>query len=140
MKQWFRLVLKNSYGYGLQQQSLKIGQSSHYLYPKNETHVCCTERAFCRLWLKIMENIISTDRWWYLVSIANMNILKTTTSYIHSPFEKSLIIERTIQYIKDRIKSFDDYFSCKKENCNLEHVKKWLNLFVNTLNKNIINA
>ena len=57
--------------------------------------------------------------------------------HLHSPFEKS-IIERTIQYIKDRIESFDDYFPCKKENCNLDHVKKWLNLFVNMHNKNII--
>jgi putative transposase len=31
--------------------------------------------------------------------------------HIHSPFEKSLI-ERTIQYIKDRTEGFDDYFPC----------------------------
>ncbi len=29
--------------------------------------------------------------------------------HIHSPLEKS-IIERTMQYIKDRTESFDDYF------------------------------
>ncbi len=35
--------------------------------------------------------------------------------HIHSSYEKS-IIERTIQYIKNRIESFDDdYFPCKKE-------------------------
>ncbi len=59
--------------------------------------------------------------------------------HIHSPFEKSLI-ERTIQYIKDRIESFDDYFPCKKEYCNLNHVKNWINLFSDMHNKNIINA
>ena len=32
----------------------------------------------------------------------------------HSPFEKS-IIERTMQYIKDRTESFDDYFPCRLE-------------------------
>ncbi len=35
--------------------------------------------------------------------------------YTHSSYEKSLI-ERTIQYIKDRIESFDDHFPCKKRN------------------------
>ena len=59
--------------------------------------------------------------------------------HLHSPFEKS-IIERTMQYIKDRIESFDDYLPCNKENCNLNHVKKWLNLFSLMYNKNIINA
>ena len=39
--------------------------------------------------------------------------------HIHSAYEKSIIIERTIQYIKDRTtESFDDYFPCKrKKNC-----------------------
>jgi putative transposase len=34
--------------------------------------------------------------------------------HIHLPYEKSTIIERTMQY-KDRIECFDDQFSCKKE-------------------------
>ncbi len=34
--------------------------------------------------------------------------------HLHSSYEKS-IIEITIQYVKDRIESFDDYFSCKKK-------------------------
>ncbi len=49
--------------------------------------------------------------------------------HIHSPLEKSLI-ERAIQYIKDRTESFDDYFPCRLKNCTLEHVKKWLQFFV----------
>jgi putative transposase len=32
---------------------------------------------------------------------------------IHSTLEKSLI-ERTMQYVKDRTEGFDDYFPCKK--------------------------
>ena len=41
---------------------------------------------------------------------------------LHPPFEKN-IIERVIEYVKDRIESFDDYYSCmKKEICNLSHV------------------
>ena len=58
---------------------------------------------------------------------------------IHSPFEKS-IIERTMQYIKDRTECFDDYFPCRKENCKLKHVLNWLNLFVTYHNKEVINA
>jgi len=34
--------------------------------------------------------------------------------HIHSTLEKSLI-ERTMQYIKDRTESFDDYFPCRKK-------------------------
>ena len=54
--------------------------------------------------------------------------------HIHSSFEKSLI-ERTMQYIKDRTESFDDYFPCKIKNCKLNHVRNWLNLFANYHNE-----
>ena len=45
--------------------------------------------------------------------------------HLHSSFEKS-IIERTIQYIKDRIENFDDYFPCRKKRCKLNHVTSCL--------------
>jgi putative transposase len=35
-----------------------------------------------------------------------------------------------MQYIKDQIEGFDDYFPCRLENCKLKHVKDWLNLFI----------
>lgn len=57
--------------------------------------------------------------------------------HIHSLYERS-IIERTIQYIKDRTESFDDYFPCGKEKCMLEHVRNWFNLFVDYHNKEMI--
>ncbi len=56
--------------------------------------------------------------------------------HAHSSYEKS-IIERTTQYIKDRIESFDDYFPCKKNRCNLIHVRNWLNLFADFHNKEL---
>ncbi len=56
--------------------------------------------------------------------------------HIHSSFEKS-IIERTMQYIKDRTESFDDYFPCRLKNCKLKHVQNWLRLFVDYHNKEI---
>ena len=54
--------------------------------------------------------------------------------HVHSSFEKS-IIERTMQYIKDRTESFVDYFPCKIKNCKLNHVRNWLNLFANYHNE-----
>ncbi len=56
--------------------------------------------------------------------------------HIHSSYEKSLI-ERTIQYIKDRTERFDDYFPCKKKNYKLKHVKQWRDLFAFYYNRNI---
>ena len=57
--------------------------------------------------------------------------------HIHSRYEKS-IIERTIQFIKDRTEHFDDYFPCRKSKCKLQHVQKWLNLFVSHHNNNLL--
>ena len=40
--------------------------------------------------------------------------------YLHAPLEKSLI-ERVIQYFKDRTESFDDYYPCcskRRGDCN----------------------
>ena len=57
--------------------------------------------------------------------------------HIHSSLDKSLI-ERTMQYIKDRTEGFDDYFPCRKENCRLEHIKRWLELFAFYHNKKVV--
>ena len=59
--------------------------------------------------------------------------------HIHSPLEKSMI-ERKMQYIKDRTEGFDDYFPCRTKNCKLKHVLNWINLFVTYHNKEVINA
>ena len=56
--------------------------------------------------------------------------------HLHSPFEKG-IIERTMQYIKDRTECFDDYFPCRLKNCRLEHVKNWLRFFVDYHNSEL---
>ncbi len=57
--------------------------------------------------------------------------------HIHSSYEKS-IIERSMQYIKDRTECFDDYFPCRKKKCKLEHVRQWLIIFVDHYNKEVI--
>jgi len=57
--------------------------------------------------------------------------------HIHLPYEKS-IVERTIQYVKDRTESFDDYFPCKCEGrCKLEHISNWFAMFIDMHNQSI---
>ena len=56
--------------------------------------------------------------------------------HLHSSWEKSLI-ERTMQYIKDRTETFDDYFPCTKANCKLKHIKQWIRVFAYHHNNNI---
>ena len=60
---------------------------------------------------------------------------------LHSSYEKS-IVERTIEYLKDRTEIFDDYFPCIRRTglCNLQHVYKWLILFVLMHNSVIIKS
>ncbi|HXT84669.1 MAG TPA: hypothetical protein VN704_10150 [Verrucomicrobiae bacterium] len=74
-------------------------------------------------------------RRWNVIS-SSIPISETKTSY-PSSFEKS-IIERTMQYIKDRTERFDDYFPCKKNKCKLHHIKQWFKSFVYGHNKEII--
>ncbi len=57
--------------------------------------------------------------------------------HIHSFYQKS-IIEITMQYIKDRTESFDDYFPFRKKKCKLKHINNWLNLFVDFHNNEIM--
>lgn len=40
------------------------------------------------------------------------------------------IIERTVQYIKDRTEIFDDYFPYRKKNCISKRVRQWQELFI----------
>ena len=57
---------------------------------------------------------------------------------LHSSLEKSLI-ERVMQYFKDRTESFDDYYPCVDNNCDLVHVYNWIKLFVYFYNDRIKN-
>lgn len=63
---------------------------------------------------------------------------------LHSSYEKS-IVERVIEYFKDRTEIFDDYYPCMRSGllllllCNLLHVYKWLSLFV-FMHNNIVKS
>lgn len=68
--------------------------------------------------------LISTDYGtWYSQACQFLKL----KHHLHSIFEKS-IIERTIQYIKDRTEGFEDYFRYRKKNYKLKHVTQWLKL------------
>jgi putative transposase len=92
------------------------------------------ERKFISKLCKIHgKHPISTDGGtWYQPACKFLNIIH----HLHSSYEKS-IIERTMQYVKDRTESFDDYFPCRKKKCKLKHVQNWLNLFVGFHNKEL---
>jgi len=52
---------------------------------------------------------------------------------LYSHIGKSLI-ERVMQYFRDRTECFDDYYPCIKKSsgikCDLQHVYNWMKLFV----------
>jgi len=126
---------------------IKVGSEVIWLWvaiePKNkeilaisiskERNMFVTERFISSL-IKIHgEHPVSTDGGtWYPQACRFLKI----NHHLHSPFEKS-IIERTMQYLKDRTESFDDYFPCKKKKCKLKHVINWLHLFVDYHNKEL---
>ena len=91
------------------------------------------ERFLYRLLEKHGEHPVSTDGGTQYTQARQFLKLR---HHIHSLYEKS-IIERTMQYIKDRTESFDDYFPCKKKKCKLKHVINWLHLFVDYHNKEL---
>ena len=62
----------------------------------------------------------------YVLMVAVLGIRKPVNKilifdhhHLRPSIEKSIIIERTIQYIKDRTESFEDYFPCRKNKCRL---------------------
>ena len=100
-----------------------------------ERTILVAEQFLQELIKKYGKNPVSTDDGGtgYLSQACRFQKLRHHT---HSYYERS-IIERTIQYIKDRTECFDDYFPCQKDNCTLEHVRNWFNLFVDVHNSMI---
>jgi hypothetical protein len=70
----------------------------------------------------------------WLLDSTSLQVFEIASSY-PSSYDKS-IIERTMQYIKDRTECFDDYFPCRKKNCKLLHVWNWSNLFIVIITSN----
>jgi len=101
-----------------------------------ERNMLVAEQFIQSLIRKYGKHNISTDGGtWYPQACRFLNV----EHHFHSSYQKS-IIERTIQYIKDRTKCFDDYFPCRKDNndCKLKHVMNWLGLFVDMHNREVM--
>ena len=98
-----------------------------------ERNMLIAERFLSDIVRNYGKHLVSTDGGsWYPQACRFLGL----EHHIHSSFEKSLI-ERTMQYIKDRTENFDDYFPCRLKNCKLKHVQNWLRLFADYHNKGI---
>ena len=98
-----------------------------------ERNMFVTERFLSNIVRDYGKHPVSTDGGtWYPQACRFLKL----DHHIHSSFEKSLI-ERTMQYIKDRTECFDDYFPCRTIKCKLKHVLNWMNLFVEYHNKEL---
>ena len=115
----------------------KQGNSRTFLANKSKERNMLIAERFLSGVVKIHgKHPLSTDGGtWYPMACRFLGL----KHHLHSSLEKS-IIERTMQYIKDKTESFDDYFPCRKENCKLKHVLNWMNLFVSYHNKEMVFA
>jgi putative transposase len=93
--------------------------------------------SFLRSLVKVYgkHTVYSDGGTWYPEACSSLGL----EHKLHTYLKKSLI-ERAIQYFKDRTENFDDYYPCTKLGlCNLSHVYKWLGLFVFMRNARIEN-
>jgi putative transposase len=135
-------------GYIVDETQIKVGSRYLWLWvaiePKHrenleidvsfERAMLVAERFIASLINRHGKHPVSTDGGTWYPQACKFLKLK---HHLHSPLEKSLI-ERTMQYIKDRTEGFDDYFPCRKKKCRLKHVKQWLNLFAYYHNSEIV--
>ena len=114
-----------------------INKSVLGIYISEERNMFVAENFIRSLVEKYGKHTVYTDGGTWYPQACNFLHLKHR---LHSPFEKSLI-ERVIQYFKDRTESFDDYYPCttKNNNCDLEHVYNWIKLFIYLYNTTIRN-
>ena len=135
-------------GYIVDETQIKVGSQCIWLWvaiePKHreilqidvsvERAMLVAERFIASLVDGYGKHPVSTDGGTWYPQACRFLKLK---HHLHSSLEKSLI-ERAMQYIKDRTEGFDDYFPCRKKKCKLKHVKQWLNLFAYYHNSGII--
>jgi len=105
------------------------------IYISEERNMLVAEKFIRSLVSKYGKHTVYTDGGTWYDEACNIIGLK---HYLHSSIEKSLM-ERVNQFLKDRIESFDDYYPCIKEECNLFHVYNWIQFFVSMYNDMIVN-
>jgi putative transposase len=109
------------------------------IYISEERNMFVAENFIRSLVSKYGRHIVYTDGGTWYPQACNFLHLKHR---LHSLLEKSLI-ERVMQYFKDRTESFDDYYPCnnnKKRNYSLQHVYNWIKLFIYLYNAKIRNT
>ena len=100
------------------------------IYISEERNMLVAEKFIRSLVDKYGKHTVYTDGGTWYDEACNVLRLK---HYLHSPFQKSLM-ERVNQYFKDRTESFDDYYPCMQDECNLFHVYNWIQFFVSMYN------
>jgi len=100
------------------------------IYISEERNMLVAERFIRSLVEKYGRHTVYTDGGTWYDEACNILTLK---HYLHSSLEKSLM-ERVNQYFKDRTESFDDYYPCIGNECNLLHVHNWIQFFVSMYN------
>ena len=100
------------------------------IYISEERNMLVAEKFIRSLVDKYGKHTVYTDGGTWYDEACNVLRLK---HYLHSPFQKSLM-ERVNQYFKDRTESFDDYYPCMEDECNLFHVYNWIQFFVSMYN------
>ena len=105
------------------------------IYISEERNMIVAEKFIRSLVEKYGRHTVYTDGGTWYDEACNVIGLE---HYLHPPLEKSLM-ERVNQYFKDRIESFDDYYPCIRNECNLFHVHNWMQFFVSIYNDTIAN-
>ena len=126
MKLLFRLVT-TTFDYGFIEP---LNRSVLGIHISEERNMLVDEKFIRSLVEKYGRHVIYTDGGTWYYEACNVLRLK---HYLHSSFQKSLM-ERVNQYFKDRTESFDDYYPCMQDECNLFHVYNWIQFFVSMYN------
>ncbi|MDR4511466.1 MAG: DDE-type integrase/transposase/recombinase [Nitrososphaeraceae archaeon] len=108
------------------------------IHISKERNMFVAENFISSLVSKYGRHTVYTDVGTWYPQVCNFLHLKHR---LNSPFEKSLM-ERVMQYFKDRTECFDDYYPCTKNNgikCDLLHVYNWMKLFVYLYNSKVRN-
>ena len=106
------------------------------IYISEERNMLIAEKFIRSLIDKYGKHTVYTDGGtWYLQACTFLHLKHR----LHSHLEKSLI-ERVVQYFKDRVESCDDYYPCnsKRRDCDNGHVYNWVELFVSMYNNTIV--
>ncbi|HET9774320.1 MAG TPA: DDE-type integrase/transposase/recombinase [Nitrososphaeraceae archaeon] len=112
-----------------------IDKSVLGIYISEERNMYVAENFIHSLIDKYGKHTVYTDGGTWYPQACNFLNLK---HMLHSPLEKSLI-ERMMQYFKDRTECFDDYYPCNnnKQDCDHSHVYNWIRSFVYLYNSKI---